>query len=49
MRCFNKPAPRTEVEVKKIIKKVTTVINQIDTFLDAAKKQKDQSQKADSQ
>jgi len=49
MRIFNKPAPKTEAEVQKIIQQVKTLINQIDTFLDIKKKQKDQSQEADSQ
>jgi len=49
MRRFNKPAPKTEAEVQKIIQQAKALINQIDTFLDTVKKQKDQSQEADSQ
>lgn len=49
MHCFNKLAPHSTAEVQKIIKKAKALIDQIDTFLDTAKKQKDQSQNADSQ
>lgn len=44
MRRFNKSAPKTEAEIQKIIQQAKALINQIDTFLDTVKKQKDQSQ-----
>ena len=49
MQCFNKLAPHSTAEVQKIIKKAKALITQIDTLLDTAKEQKDQSQKADGQ
>jgi len=49
MHCFNKVAPHSTAEVQKIIKNAKALIDQIDSLLDTAKKQQDQSQKADGQ
>jgi len=49
MHCFNKIAPHSTAEVQKIIKNARALIDQIDSLLDTAKKQKNHSQKADGQ